>query len=266
MPRPRSGMRLAPRRGKRKKRVAEHSSQPSITGRLERELSNAGLQVTVEDSEGALVLTGLVDTAEARDAASDIVGRAAPDRIIDNQLDVLTVLPTDIDDFAGDEPSAEVVDRVSDIAADGGELEPDFTDQRILRDPTQAAGPSSSDAEDMVESGDQVYSPPSDPVVGTDVHGRAHVLGGFGTESDVPVERSAMDDRFGDEALADAVRRELREDAATADLSIVVAVRQGVAHLRGRVADMEDAENAEAVAARVQGVREVVEELDVASI
>jgi osmotically-inducible protein OsmY len=259
-------MRLAPPPGQEEPRVTHHSSQRAITARLERELAEAGLQVTVEDSEGALVLTGIVDTAEARDAASDIVGRVAPDRNIDNQLDVQTVLPTDIDDFAGDEPTAEVVDRVSDIGADGGEMEPDFTDQRILRDPTQAAGPSSSDPEDAVESGDRVYSPPNDPVVGTDARGRAQVLGGFGTESDVPVERSAMDDRIGDEALADAIRRELREDAATADLSIVVAVRQGVAHLRGRVSDMQDAENAESVAGRVPGVREVVEELEVASI
>ena len=92
------------------------------------------------------------------------------------------------------------------------------------------------------------------------------VLGGFDSEPGITVERSAMDNQPGDEALADAVRRELREDAATSELSIVVAVRQGVAHLRGRVTDLEDAENAEAVASRVPGIREVVEELEVASI
>ena len=69
---------------------------------------------------------------------------------------------------------------------------------------------------------------------------------------------------LGDEALADAVRRELAEDAATAELNIFVAVRNGVAHLRGQVADLDDADNAESVAARVPGIREVVEELDVA--
>jgi osmotically-inducible protein OsmY len=111
-----------------------------------------------------------------------------------------------------------------------------------------------------------VYTPPDDPVITTDAHGRAQVLGGFGEVDDVPVERSAMDGRPGDEALADAIRRELREDAATTDLEIFVAVREGVAHLRGRVADMDDAENAEAVAARVPGVREVVEELEVSSV
>ncbi len=92
------------------------------------------------------------------------------------------------------------------------------------------------------------------------------MLGGFDAEANVPVERSTMDNVAGDEALADAIREELREDASTADLTIVVAVRNGVAHLRGRVSDLEDAENAEAVAARVVGVREVVEELEVANV
>jgi osmotically-inducible protein OsmY len=91
------------------------------------------------------------------------------------------------------------------------------------------------------------------------------VLGGFGSEGDMPVERSS-DGRQGDEALADAVRRELAEDASTTDLAIVVAVRNGVAHLRGQVADLDDADNAESVAARVPGIREVVEALDVDNI
>ena len=62
------------------------------------------------------------------------------------------------------------------------------------------------------------------------------------------------------------MRRELAEDSATADLSIFVAVRNGVAHLRGQVADLDDADNAEEVAARVPGIREVVEELDVSNV
>jgi osmotically-inducible protein OsmY len=129
----------------------------------------------------------------------------------------------------------------------------------------QASGAGSSGADDPASGGDAVYSPPIDPVVTTDAHGRAHVLGGFGSGEEVSVEPSS-DYRPGDEALADAVRRELAEDAATADLSIFVAVRNGVAHLRGQVADLDDADNAESVAARVPGIREVAEELDVSSV
>src|SRR5919204_351049 len=50
---------------------------------------------------------------------------------------------------------------------------------------------------------------------------------------------------------AEAVRRELHEDAATTDLDLDVLVRNGVVHIRGRVADLDDATNAEDVAARV---------------
>ncbi len=79
------------------------------------------------------------------------------------------------------------------------------------------------------------------------------------------VERSA-DGTLGDEAIADAIRRELREDAATTALAVDVAVYRGVARLRGTVQDIADAENAEEVAARVPGVLEVREELDVADM
>jgi osmotically-inducible protein OsmY len=239
----------------------------ALTTRIEEQLAEAGLQVAVDVSNGGLVLTGIVDSEEAREAASDIVAMAAPGRAIDNQIDVETILPTDIDDFAGDEPTAELAESRSEILAGGGELDPDFTDQPGLNDPIEASGPDSWGPEDPASEG-EVYTPPSDPVLTSDAHGRPAVLGGFGSSAsdDVTVEPSASDNRPGDEALAEAVRRELADDSATADLQVVVAVRHGVVHLRGRVSDLDDADNAEAVAARVPGVREVVEELDVANV
>jgi hypothetical protein len=152
------------------------------------------------------------------------------------------------------------------LAEAGGEFEPDFTDQVAMNDPSEASGANGSGAEDPASDGDAVYTPPIDPVVTTDEHGRTEILGGFGSEEDLLPDRSASDGRVGDEALADAVRRRLAEDAATTDLTIVVAVRNGVAHLRGQVTDLDDADNAESVAASVPGVREVVEELDVANV
>ncbi len=245
--------------------MPDPAADPQLTARLERQLAEAGLPVVVEASDGSLILSGIVESEEARQAVFDLVSAAAPNARLDDQLDVQTVLPTDVDRFASSEPSAEMLESSQEIVDSGGEVEPDFTDQPLLRDPINASGP--NDIEDPVESGDEVYTPPDDPVIGTDSHGTPRVLGGFGEdEDDVPVERSAMDNLPGDEALADAIRRELSEDAATAELSILVAVREGVAHLRGTVADLEDAENAEAVAARVPGVREVIEELDVANV
>jgi osmotically-inducible protein OsmY len=244
------------------------SENVALTRRIEQQLADAGLQVIVERSDGALVLSGIVDSEESRQAALDIVTQAAPpDTRIDDQIDIQAILPTGIDDFASDDPTAELTDSADEILADGGELEPDFMDQPGFSNPIQAAGAESSDDEDMAESG-EIYTPPIDPVVTTDAHGAAQVLGGFGldAEDDLTVERSAEDRSPGDEALAEAIRRELAEDSATTDLNIVVAVRNGVAHLRGQVADLDDADNAESVAARVPGVRDVVEELDVAGL
>jgi osmotically-inducible protein OsmY len=95
--------------------------------------------------------------------------------------------------------------------------------------------------------------------------GRDEVIGGFSTSSmDVmPVERLALDGHAGDEALADAIRRELREDAATSDLDVQVDVRNGIVRLTGTVRDLDDVENAEEVASRLPEVLEVREELRV---
>jgi osmotically-inducible protein OsmY len=101
--------------------------------------------------------------------------------------------------------------------------------------------------------------PPSD----LDPEGKPRILGGFGLSSldDISVDASASDPVLGDEALADAVRRELREDAATTALNIQVEVWDRVAHLSGVVPGLEDAEAAEGVAARVHGLAEVADDL-----
>src|ERR687895_781701 len=59
----------------------------------------------------------------------------------------------------------------------------------------------------------------------TDMHGNPRVLGGFSSSSmeSIEVERSS-DGTLGDEAIAEAILRELREDAATTGLQIEVEV------------------------------------------
>jgi osmotically-inducible protein OsmY len=79
-----------------------------LRARIEARLLEAGLQVTVEASDGALGLYGFVDSEEARQAANDIVSQFAPGARIDNQLEVETILPTSVDDFVGEQPSAEL--------------------------------------------------------------------------------------------------------------------------------------------------------------
>jgi len=117
----------------------------------------------------------------------------------------------------------------------------------------------------VLHEGDDVVFPPTDPVITTDRHGNSRVLGGFEPTSmtSIDVARSAEDSLPGDEALADAVRRELREDAATTALAVAVTVRDGVVYLRGAVPGLEDVDSAEEVSGRVPGVQEVVEQLQV---
>ncbi len=219
-------------------------------------LHAAGLNVLVEQANGALVLTGVVDSAEARQAAEDIAAAAAPGLRIQNDLEIETELPVDVADFQAGEPIAEVAADLAELAIANGELEPDFTDLHLESTPLE----SEAEAEPTFA--------PTDPVIGINQHGRAQILGGFGSDSmaSLEVEPSAEDTQPGDEALAEAIERELREDAATTSLTVDVFVRRGIVHLRGWVPGLEDADNAEAVAARVPGVVDVVDEIDVPAI
>jgi osmotically-inducible protein OsmY len=237
------------------------------TRNIEQAISReAGLDVIVDERDGILSLDGLVDSIEERQAAEDIAVDHAGGQPIENNLEVGDVLPTSAARFAGSDPTAELVWSADQAREDGEELDADLVGQEFLDDPVAAAGAHGGlDDDSAVSDGAEVWVPPSDPVLAIAAHGEAEVLGGFAQDAleDISVEPSAEDRQPGDEALADAVRRELREDGATTDLQIVVAVRRGVAHLRGRVAGPEDAEAAEEVAARVPGVLEVREELEV---
>ena len=174
---------------------------------------------------------------------------------------------------------AEVIDEESDLTttphrldgADsegaGADVEPSLVDQELLTDPIAAVG-DPDDLTDPVADGDEAYVPPMDPVVGTDRHGDVTVLGGFSPSAaeEIRPRRSASDGRIGDEAIVDAVQSALLHDAATSELAIEVTVEQGIVRLRGRVPGPEDVEAAEEVAGRVEGVREVVEELQVTAL
>jgi osmotically-inducible protein OsmY len=111
-----------------------------------------------------------------------------------------------------------------------------------------------------VSEGGDAYVPPMDPVGGS-----RRLIGGFEMSSmdSIEVEPSALDNLPGDEGIADAIRLELGEDAATAGLPVRVTVRRGIVRLSGVVETLDDADNAAEVASRVPGVVEVREELDV---
>jgi hypothetical protein len=188
-----------------------------------------------------------------------MAGRQHRTEIIAEEPD-LTTTPHEL----GDDDSGY---DVSGIDARMPNLEPSFTDQPLLTDPMAAVG--GRDAlSDPVAEGDDVYVPAMDPVTTTNAHGETEVLGGFSLSASEQITppRSASDGQIGDEAIADAVRAALQQDAATTDLDIRVTVRRGIVHLHGSVADLDDADNAEEVARRVEGIVDVAEELEVTEV
>lgn len=180
---------------------------------------------------------------------------------------------------SGRDRTAEVIDEESDLtttphrldgtdtADDVADVEPSLVDQELLTDPIAAVG-DPDDTADPVAEGDEVYVPPMDPVVGAGRHGDVTVLGGFSPSAaeEIRPRRSASDGQIGDEAIVDAVQSALRHDSATTDLAIEVTVERGIVRLRGTVPGPEDVDAAEEVAGRVEGVQEVIEELEVTTL
>jgi len=207
-------------------------------------------------------VSGVAATSGEKQAAMDLLREFAPEKSVIDDIEILEVMPAEIDGLMISETESEGLTGATPGTSDTEALEPgDFTDQRTLRDPSAASGPSGTHADDLTDEGDDVYVPPVDPVRRSD----NELLGGF--------QFTAMDDDRemhtevvggpADAALTEAVLLELRQDAATTYLRLQVATEEGVVRLRGTVDDILDAENAEAVAARVPGVREVIDETEV---
>lgn len=230
---------------------------------IENELrQQAGIYAAVEETATEIVLSGLISSQEQRRAAIDIVSAIAPTKLIIDNLEMVDVLPEGLDNLLVSTASEDGFEGARPGTSEREELEPgDFGDQVIHSNTLGAAGPSGFTSDEDISEGEDVYVPPTDPVLTTE----GEVLGGFGFSSDdsVTVETSTLGDRLSDGAIAAAIRQELREDASTTDLEIHVSVEGGVAELRGSVTSLDDAENAEAVASRVPGVVEVKENLDV---
>jgi osmotically-inducible protein OsmY len=239
-----------------------------LASRVASDLADAGLDLLVEHDEERILVSGIVMTEEQRAAAIDIATTDVGSELaVDDSIEVSGAVPDDLGDldlsetdvagFRGSTPGLE--DSESAHAGD-------FTDQDTVS-AQQFAQPGSL-SDDGNPLGEEVsrraergeaYVPPTDPV-GTDTE----VIGGFSRSSmDTSEPARSSDGTIGDEAIRDAIERELREDAATTALEIQIEVVSGVAILTGNVADMVDAENAEAVAGRVTGVLEVRERLDV---
>jgi osmotically-inducible protein OsmY len=225
-----------------------------LTEEIERQLGEqAGLYLAVqEDDEGAVVVSGMVGNAELRAAALDIVREFAGEQRIVDDIEIVDAMPDAL------ETTAEHGRLIH--APEGVTLEPgDFASQELLTSAEEASGPEMSLEEDLVSEGDEVFVPPVDPPLR-----EGRVVGGleFSALDDMSVEESS-DHTLGDEAIREAVLRELREDAITTEFTIEVEVIEGLVRLSGQVPSLDDAESAEEVASRVPGVVEVEELLEV---
>ncbi|HET9014722.1 MAG TPA: BON domain-containing protein [Thermomicrobiaceae bacterium] len=233
-------------------------SDTEIADRIATLLSEADIPLAVEVRNGVATLTGPVDSPELRRAAIDLA-RMGGARTIDDQMEFETIAPDSYIPGSLDDSHFSVDDREA-LADEQSDTEPDF-----MGDVGEDSGLFAESVEEAIP-----YFPPTDPVVEPSTDDRElRIVGGFqdtsmdematepdampGEEPDVIATYRDRDD--GD--IEDDVARELGEDSLTIDLRLTVNVINGVVFLRGKVPSVEDAENAEAVAARVPGVAEV---------
>ncbi len=136
---------------------------------------------------------------------------------------------------------------------EGVDLTPDFTAEAGTGDFLESV----SEAEP--------YIPPTDPVVKSDRStDGVEMLGGFAESANEDAALASLPGApRGDEEIREAVLSALHRDAATTDLNLQVEVEEGVVYLRGVVPSLDDIDMAESVAARVPGVEEVEEELEI---
>jgi osmotically-inducible protein OsmY len=235
--------------------VAEHDGAILLSGRVPSKHDRAAIERMARDLSGGLPVVNLI---EVEQTASGFALDETSEETEEDNTPVEDLGDTALDALLGDGDDAGDNE-------DGDELlDPSIEAVPLDTNAIDAMGDDEYDALDAPED-DPAYFAPTDPVLGRNAAGEIEVVGGFAPTSmvDEAVAPSAEDRLPGDEALADAVRRELREDASTTTLVLDVQVERGVVHLRGAVPDLEDAENAESVASTVPGVRDVIDETDV---
>lgn len=219
------------------------------------------IPVVIEEDGESLVVSAMVETESEKLAVLDLLEMLSDGRPVEDNIEATSALPGEAGGLHLARSATSGIDATEGLSEEDA-IEPgDFMDRRGSTDAVAASGAGATGYdEDEAESGDLSYSPPIDPVAGMRT-----VIGGFSVSStEAETERSALGG-YGDEAIKEAIERELREDSSTAELTLRVRVSRGRVRLRGRVPTIDDADNAANVAERVPGVREVVDELDVES-
>ncbi|CAN5585791.1 hypothetical protein BH23CHL6_BH23CHL6_00630 [soil metagenome] len=147
--------------------------------------------------------------------------------------------------------------------------EPDAENLEVLTELELRAG-ETNDPNVAAEEG-MTYVPPIDPpVVPSDDPQGAEVAAGFGGSAlDEPYDRDHSAETLSHEDdMSARVREALRADSLTSRYadSVAIGTRGGVVALRGMVDDVDDSDNMAAVASRVSGVAEVIDELSIRAL
>jgi hypothetical protein len=105
--------------------------------------------------------------------------------------------------------------------------------------------------------------PPIDPPIIPAGRDGAEVPGAIVEDPLDDDEGPSTPNPYSDDEITARVRRLLRSDSATSMLRIDVSTEDGIVTLRGSVQTLDDTDNAAEVASRVDGVVDVIDELEV---
>jgi osmotically-inducible protein OsmY len=237
--------------------------------RIQRLLDEARIPVAVVVDDGIARLIGAVPSERLRQAAIDLASADRQIKRVDDEMNEEVVSPDMVSEPLDNDGEFSYVDdeTTSDEIPDD---EDDFQSDNDLQ------VDSTLDYEEVVEDR-ETYFPPTDPVVEPERNSAdIEIVGGFQSEATEDTDEDedeayaesvplATGDRLlvrDDEDIRDDVIRELREDALTTDFQLGVDVRRGVVFLTGKLQTLDDAENAQAVAARVAGVIDVEDRIE----
>lgn len=243
--------------------MPEHTNRQEISvdrqallRQIDQTLEEAGIYVATEVRGNTLYLSGEVDSDENRQAALDVATAVAEPAglAIDDDIEISPSAP----DEAFADSSAQYGTAYGYMDTDennDGRLDPEFASE-----PDFTGDIGTLNVEEAVEEAEPYY-PNTDPVTETYNDRTEAELTGTLREED----EEASDTPRQDDDLRVAVLDALARDALTQDLQIQVVVVNAVVTLLGTVPRIEDVENAEEVAGRIEDIREVREQLHVAS-
>jgi osmotically-inducible protein OsmY len=240
-----------------------NQSDQVIRREIEGLFERARFTLDVDVENGHVRITGPVSSENDYQAALDLVRSVGDVRGIEDEIEIATLAP---DSAFDDAAAGQGFEYAENPALD------DEADVEFAGDLMEDVGAEASNVQEAVEEAEP-YFPPTDPVVRpTDDEQELEITGGWqDTSMDEVAEdpeldsseappTSSIEGQRDDETVREDILRELRQDALTTDLSVDVEVIRGVAVLKGTVSSVDDAINAEEVARRVPGVKDVREE------